>query len=480
MGEPPDRAPGSGHSTGGVRSAAFDVVVIGATEDGLDVTEVAAARGARVALVDHDPATSRFELAWASCRRGIARPSDARASCDEPPDAAARGRASDRIRFLAALRAADRERAHRLQMGARSCVVFEGPARFLAADALRVGDGRSLSADAFVIATGSRPRSPALCFDEAGVVRTPPDVLGLGSIPRSLVLIGADWSGCEWASVLARLGCSVQLIDRRKQLLRVLAPEIRELVQLGLHRAGVEIALEEEVRRIVAGDRGSVRVELESGRTEIAECALLLAGERGNTSDLGLATAGIATDSLGHVLVDESGRASASHVYATGSVVDSSGLFARSATRAIRLAGNALGGNDPLDAVVPWHLCTAPPAAACGLSAESARRLDLPVVLGRYDRTDAYGGRDVLQVVLDGVSRRILGAQAVGDMALRAVETLAQAVNGEETLPGLLARPKAGIPPLVKRAIRNACLSAARVFDRAPTQRPLSRRPPRP
>src|SRR5690606_24184228 len=173
-----------------------------------------------------------------------------------------------------ALRAADRGRAHRLQLGARSCVVFEGPARFLAADALRVGDGRSLSADAFVIATGSRPRSPALCFDEAGVVRTPPDVLGLGSIPRSLVLIGADWSGCEWASVLARLGCSVQLIDRRKQLLRVLAPEIRELVQLGLHRAGVEIALEEEVRRIVAGDRGSVRVELESGRTEIAECAL--------------------------------------------------------------------------------------------------------------------------------------------------------------------------------------------------------------
>jgi len=426
--------------TPGPADDAFDVVVIGATADGLAVAEAAAARGARVALVDHDPEASRFELAWGAFRRRLV----ARADCSGPDgvvaDSLAGGRRAElRAAFAGGLQAAEQERLRRFRANAATLTLLAGPARFLAADALEIGPSRTLRAAAYVVATGSLPRRPASLFGPGSPTLTAPALLAREAIPRSLAIVGADWSGCEWAHALTALGCTVQLIDRRTRLLRSLDAEIRTLVQTSLHRSGVEIALGEDVRGLGADVHGAVRLELASGRHLVTEAVLVLAGELGNTDALALAAAGVALDAQGHVLVDDRGRSNVPAILAAGSAVDSSGLFAPRLDQAVRLAGNALGGDDPIETAVPWNLCTDPPVAACGLNLEACARLDLPVVVGRHDARDADGRRDLLQVVVDRASTRILGAQAAGARAFATIDRVARAIQREASIDALLA-----------------------------------------
>ncbi len=276
------------------------------------------------------------------------------------------------------------------------------------------------------------------------------------------------------------LGCSVELIDRRTRLLRSLDVEIRSLVQENLHRLGVEITLGEDVDRLMRDSQGAVRLELASGRTGITESVLLLAGETGNSTELDLSALGVAVDPQGHVLIDDRGRSSVPSILAVGSVVDSSGLFSTPLDHILRLARNALGADEALDSIFPWNLHTNPPVAACGLTAESCLRLDLPTVVGRHEAGDSDRLRELLQLVVDPNTSRVLGAQAAGAHAFTAVQSVARTLNREESIDAMIARLGERQNEPAARAIRTACMDAKRKIDAIRTDRavkPLQNQP---
>src|SRR5262249_46980451 len=77
-----------------------------------------------------------------------------------------------------------------------------------------------------MLATGSRPRSlPGMAPDGTSIV-TSDEILELKQMPRSLVVIGAGAVGIEFASIFARFGATITVIEL---LPRVLPLEDEEI-----------------------------------------------------------------------------------------------------------------------------------------------------------------------------------------------------------------------------------------------------------
>ena len=104
--------------------------------------------------------------------------------------------------------------------------------------------GRTLTAGSIIVATGSRPRSlPDVAVDHQVVFDTD-SIFSLDtqrdSLPRSLIVLGAERAGVEYASTFAALGCKVWLVHGDGEFLPFVDRQIVELLTQGLEASGVE------------------------------------------------------------------------------------------------------------------------------------------------------------------------------------------------------------------------------------------------
>ena len=85
--------------------------------------------------------------------------------------------------------------------------------RFTGATTLRLDDGRSVSARAVVIATGSQPDIPTMFEALGDRVLTNETIFELPDLPKSVAVIGAGSLGLELAQAMARLGVDTGVFD---------------------------------------------------------------------------------------------------------------------------------------------------------------------------------------------------------------------------------------------------------------------------
>src|SRR6202041_1368048 len=110
--------------------------------------------------------------------------------------------------------------------------MLRGGARFIDAHtvevaALGVAPVR-LTADCFLIATGSRPFQPAnIPFDDEDVDDSD-TILMIDRLPKTLTILGAGVIGCEYATMFAAMHVKVTLVDGRDRLLPFLDLEMGE------------------------------------------------------------------------------------------------------------------------------------------------------------------------------------------------------------------------------------------------------------
>jgi len=181
-----------------------------------------------------------------------------------------------------------------------------------------LADGRGLSYDRLLIATGAVPRRPPIPgVEHARTLRTLPDADALRRAfapGRTVAIIGAGWIGCEVAAGARTLGADVVLVQRAPTPLHaVLGPELGAWFG-DLHREhGVRLLTDAQVERI---DGGGVRL---AGGDAIA-CDTVVVGV-GVAPDTQLgAAAGLAIDD--GILADEHLRTSAPDVFAAGDVAN--------------------------------------------------------------------------------------------------------------------------------------------------------------
>lgn len=202
--------------------------------------------------------------------------------------------------------------------------VIGGHASFVDAHTIDVVDSagvpRRYTADAFVIAAGSRPYHPPDVDFTSHRVLDSDTVLGMTEVPQSMTIYGAGVIGCEYASAFRGLGIKINLINTRARLLEFLDDEITDALSYHLRDQGVLIRHNEEYERVEVVDDGVI-LHMKTGKKIKSDVLLWANGRTGNSNGMGLEALGIQIDHRGNLVVDEDYRTTQPHVYAVGDII---------------------------------------------------------------------------------------------------------------------------------------------------------------
>ncbi|HEV2260719.1 MAG TPA: FAD-dependent oxidoreductase, partial [Candidatus Rubrimentiphilum sp.] len=187
------------------------------------------------------------------------------------------------------------------------------------------GGSDTIKAQYVVIATGSAPVDVKAWPRDGETIINSDDAVNLKSIPKSILIIGGGVIGLEFATVYARLGAKVLVIEMMPQILTGTDLEIGKELQRILKKQGVEIMLNTKVGAMKK-DGSTVKAtfngEGTNGKDETRdfECVLVAVGRRPVTDGLNLNAAGLKTNDAGFIDVDPQRRTKVQNIFAIGDV----------------------------------------------------------------------------------------------------------------------------------------------------------------
>ncbi|MHB1325193.1 MAG: mercury(II) reductase [Thermoleophilia bacterium] len=265
-----------------------------------------------------------------------------------------------------------REKYEKVLRKLKNISPIEGKTRFVSENTVEV-NGESLTAEKFIIATGSKASAPPIKgITETGFI-THIEALRLTEQPGEMAVIGAGPLGLEFAQMYARFGTRVTVLERLPTIFpyteAALAARLAELLEgEGIAvRTGVEVL---STKR--AGSRKSVSYREKGEVKEFQVDEILLAtGKTANTDGLGLDVASVVTDHRESIIVNRSLQTSNAGIYAVGDVTNLPLRLEITAGREGTLAsGNALSGSsDGIDYnTVPYTIFTDPQLAGVGFT----------------------------------------------------------------------------------------------------------------
>ncbi len=385
-----------------------DVIIVGAGSGGLGASRYAASLGAKPVIVTDGPIGG--DCTWTGCvpsKTLIAR-SRAGFTFHEAITAV-----HNTVEHIASEESAGVLRSEGID-------VVEGRGEIVGVGKVEV-DGKVLSADKVILATGSRAAMPPIPgLDEVGGVLTNETLFELTVMPPRLGIIGGGAIGCEMAMAFAGFGSEVSIFEGSDRLLPNEEPESSAVVERAMAAADVQVTTGTFVESVGRTSDGiEVRV---GGQSTVVDALLVAAGRVPNTENLGLESVGVSPDQRGNLHVDDKLRTGADWLSAVG---DINGLlaFTHAADEQGRLAvAHALGKGTRwrYDAsTTPWTTFTRPEVARVGVlekdAPAGAQVVEFP--LSHVDRAitdDATDGFVKLISAPRKLTRGIAGGRLVG------------------------------------------------------------------
>lgn len=137
-------------------------------------------------------------------------------------------------------------------MSKNKITVFQGTASFLNSKEISVKkkeeENFKISASYFVIATGSKPATiPGVTIDKTRII-TSTEALSLSEKPKSMVIIGGGVIGVEMASVYARIGVEVTIIEYADSLIPTMDKELGKELKKLFTKQNIKILLSHKVQ----------------------------------------------------------------------------------------------------------------------------------------------------------------------------------------------------------------------------------------
>ena len=406
----------------------YNLVIIGAGTTGLTAARTAAAKGAKVALIERNLLGGACLNIGCVPSKAIIRTSRAYADMRDAARYGAVVPTDIQVDFPTVMRRMRdiRTRISRSDsawsLAAAGVDVFFGQASFTGNDSLVV-DGAILRFSKALIATGARPDVPQIPgLAEAGYL-TNENVFDLTEAPRSLLVIGGGPLGCEMAQAFCRLGIHTTIVQNWPLFLPREERDAAQILSDAFARDGIEIRLNTNVVNVRV-EKGRKIVDLVSDdykSTLTVDAILIGTGRVPHTDGLNLAAAGVECDVRHRVEVNDFLRSSNRRIYAAGDVClrhkfnDTAEASAKIAVR------NALflGRRKVSALTIPWCTYTDPEVAHVGLHVRQARARGIAVKtfvipMHTVDRaiTDNEQSGFVKIDVVNGTDR-ILGATIV-------------------------------------------------------------------
>lgn len=212
---------------------------------------------------------------------------------------------------------------NRAQLDRNGIVIEVGVARFSAPGVVMVrslrGENLEIRPRFTFIATGSTPRHPENIPIDHEKVFDSDSILAMAYVPESIIVIGGGVIGSEYASIFARLGASVTIVDRQGVPLAFLDHEISMRFRDSLAQRGASFIGNSVVRSASTSISG-VQVELADSTRLHAEKLLVAQGRVASVSSLNLEAIGLEPNERGLLPTDAYGETPVPGVYAVGDV----------------------------------------------------------------------------------------------------------------------------------------------------------------
>ncbi len=298
----------------------YDLVVIGFGKAGKTLAGKLASQNKRVALIEKDARLYGGTCINVGCIPSKRLVMEAGAAPQEPQEQprfyeeAVRGKTE----LTRALRAANYDKL--VKVGVE---VIDGTASFLDKNTIEVatagGGSRVLSAEKFVINTGSRPALPNIPgLEDNPLVYVSETMMDLTRLPRRLTIIGGGYIGLEFASLYANFGSQVTILQHGSVFLPKEDADMAAAIRAVLEAKGITVLTEAAPQRI----EGARVYYSKNGREEALDGDVVLAatGRTPNTELLQAERAGIELTERGAVRTDEHLRTSVENIWAAGDV----------------------------------------------------------------------------------------------------------------------------------------------------------------
>jgi dihydrolipoamide dehydrogenase len=297
------------------------------------------------------------------------------------------------------------------------------------------GEASRVSAKNVILATGSEAKMlPGLEADSQ--ILTNIEILALGDVPKSLIVIGAGAVGVEFASIFRTFGTEVTILEFLPRMVPVEDEEVsKELARL-FKKRGIDVNTGAKVEKVEKTETGVKVTFIDSNRkaqVKEAEKVLVAVGRAGRTDHIGAEKTRIELE-RGLVKVNEAQETAEPGVFAIGDIVAGLPQLAHVGAMSGMVAAAKIAGRKfrPVrrDRIPACTYCE-PQIGSVGLTETQAREKGYDVKTGKFpfagnSKATILGSHDgFVKIVSDAKYGEILGVHILGPQA---TELIAEAV----------------------------------------------------
>ena len=258
--------------------------------------------------------------------------------------------------------------------------VFKGRGVIKSKNSILVGE-KELEFKNLIIATGSSVFKPPIEGIENAY--TSDDILSSNPIDfKSVIIIGGGVIGVEFATVYAKLGKEVTIVELEKTILPPFDRDIAMQQALCLKKLGVKIINGAKVTSI---RKTGCTFELKEKEESIeADAVIVSIGRIPNVNGQGFENLGIEFDKRG-IITDEYLKTNVENVFAIGDVVKGNVMLAHNAENQACLVVENLSAKTKKQKlnIIPSCVYSTPEIASVGLSEKEAEAKNIPVKIGK-------------------------------------------------------------------------------------------------
>jgi NAD(P) transhydrogenase len=294
--------------------------------------------------------------------------------------------------------------------------------------------GETITADKFILATGTKPAKPTSIPFNDKTILTSDSLLFLPKLPKSMIVVGGGVIGVEYACMLAVLGVRVILVEGRHSVLGFLDDEITEAFQYHMRHMGITLRMGEKVAKIEeipaarADSFARVCATLESGKSLQAETLLYCVGREGTTKELGLDKVGLVPDDRQRLKVNEKYQTDVPHIFAVGDIIGFPAL-ASTAMEQGRLAALYAFGQEAhsMSELFPYGIYALPEISMVGKTEQQLTQEGVPYEAGIANYREIARGQllgddtGMLKLLIHQKTHAILGVHIIGTQATELV-----------------------------------------------------------
>ena len=312
----------------------------------------------------------------------------------------------------------------------KTVTVLDGKAHFIADHEIEVelpnGKKAQYKGDRIFINTGAVPvMLPIPGLKESKYILDSTQAMDEKKMPKNLTIIGAGYIGLEFASMFAKYGSKVTVLDHNKKFLVREDEDISNAVRKDMEDAGIKFELGADIEKITDETTDAKVTYQINGKTKTinADRILVATGRKPNTENLGLENTAIETTELGAIKVDDFLRTTVDNVWAIGDV--KGGLqFTYISLDDFRIIKDQLFGTGARMVsdrkVIPYSVFISPALSQVGLNEKQANKLGKEYKLFKLPVTAipkakvAKDNRGLFKALVDPETEKILGATLYG------------------------------------------------------------------